>query len=123
VIDDAPFVLGVDLDGVCMDYYGAMKPYAAAWMGRSPETLPDDVSYGFKEMGYADGSSDSVREHYWSGFPVSTHRGFLEALGGGVEDTASSLAPDELGRTGLTPMSSRSSASSAWDGSSLPASL
>jgi 5'(3')-deoxyribonucleotidase len=49
VIDDAPFVLGVDLDGVCMDYYGAMKPYAAAWMGRSPETLPDDVSYGFKE--------------------------------------------------------------------------
>ena len=30
---DRRFVLGVDLDGVCADFYGGLKPVAAEWLG------------------------------------------------------------------------------------------
>jgi hypothetical protein len=45
---DVRFVFGVDLDGVCFDYYGAIKPYAAEWMKKRPEDLVGDAVYGFK---------------------------------------------------------------------------
>jgi len=48
---DVRFVFGVDLDGVCFDYYGSIKPYAAAWMGKQPEDLPGEAVYGFKPWG------------------------------------------------------------------------
>jgi 5' nucleotidase, deoxy (Pyrimidine), cytosolic type C protein (NT5C) len=45
------FVLGVDLDGVVADFYGALRPVAAEWRGVKTEDLTPDVSYGLKEWG------------------------------------------------------------------------
>jgi len=47
-------VLGVDLDGVCADFYGRMREIAAEWFERNPEDLPTDVSYGLQEWGIHD---------------------------------------------------------------------
>ncbi len=44
-------VIGVDLDGVCADFYGRMREIAAEWFECSVEELPEDVSYGLKEWG------------------------------------------------------------------------
>ncbi|MGI8848401.1 MAG: 5' nucleotidase, NT5C type [Candidatus Dormibacteria bacterium] len=46
-----PFVLGVDLDGVCADFYGSMREIAAEWLGRDEAELPHDVGYGLEEWG------------------------------------------------------------------------
>jgi 5'(3')-deoxyribonucleotidase len=45
------FVLGVDLDGVCADFYGGLKPVAAEWLGVDLATLPDRVSWTLPEWG------------------------------------------------------------------------
>lgn len=45
------FVVGVDLDGVCADFYGGMREVAAEWLGVSLETLPTEVSYDLPEWG------------------------------------------------------------------------
>ena len=45
------FVLGVDLDGVCADFYGGLRPIAAEWLEVDPATLTDRVSYGLAEWG------------------------------------------------------------------------
>jgi len=45
------FVLGVDLDGTCADFYGGLRPIAAEWLGVEPESLTADVSFGLKEWG------------------------------------------------------------------------
>jgi 5'(3')-deoxyribonucleotidase len=45
------FVLGVDLDGVCADFYGGLKPVAAEWLGVDIATLPDRVSWTLPEWG------------------------------------------------------------------------
>ena len=44
-------VLGVDLDGVCADFYAKMREVAAEWFERRVEDLPTDVSYGLPEWG------------------------------------------------------------------------
>ena len=45
------FVLGVDLDGVCADFYGGLRPIAAEWLGVSADTLSSEVSHGLTEWG------------------------------------------------------------------------
>ena len=45
------FVLGVDLDGVCANFYGGLRPIAAEWLGVPLENLPKEVSYGLPEWG------------------------------------------------------------------------
>ena len=45
------FVLGVDLDGVCADFYGGLKPVAAEWLGVDVTSLPDRVSWTLPEWG------------------------------------------------------------------------
>lgn len=45
------FVLGVDLDGVCADFYGGMRVVAAEWLDVPLETLPTEVSYDLPEWG------------------------------------------------------------------------
>jgi len=47
----ARFVLGVDLDGVCADFYGGLRPIAAEWLGVPLETLPERVTWGLPEWG------------------------------------------------------------------------
>jgi 5'(3')-deoxyribonucleotidase len=44
-------VLGVDLDGVCADFYGRMREIAAEWFERQVDELTKDVSYGLPEWG------------------------------------------------------------------------
>jgi 5'(3')-deoxyribonucleotidase len=44
-------VLGVDLDGVCADFYGKMREIAAEWFEKRIEDLTPDVSYGLPEWG------------------------------------------------------------------------
>jgi beta-phosphoglucomutase-like phosphatase (HAD superfamily) len=48
------FVFGVDLDGVVADFIQGLKPVAAEWLGVVPESLMDEVSYGFKEWNIGD---------------------------------------------------------------------
>jgi 5'(3')-deoxyribonucleotidase len=45
------FVFGVDLDGVCADFYGGLKPIAAEWLGVELARLPDRVSWTLPEWG------------------------------------------------------------------------
>jgi 5'(3')-deoxyribonucleotidase len=48
-MDDNRFVLGVDLDGVCADFIGALRPIAAEWLGVPVAELPEKVTYGLPE--------------------------------------------------------------------------
>jgi 5'(3')-deoxyribonucleotidase len=45
------FVLGVDLDGVCADFYAGLRPIAAEWLGVNVASLPERVSWGLPEWG------------------------------------------------------------------------
>lgn len=45
------YVFGVDLDGVCADFYEGIRPIAAEWLGVPVESLQHDVSYGLSEWG------------------------------------------------------------------------
>ena len=47
-------VLGVDLDGVCADFYGRMREIAAEWFERRVDDLTTQVSYGLPEWGVKD---------------------------------------------------------------------
>jgi 5'(3')-deoxyribonucleotidase len=44
-------IIGVDLDGVCADFYGRMREIAAEWFERRLDELTPDVSYGLAEWG------------------------------------------------------------------------
>ena len=44
-------ILGVDLDGVCSDFYARMREIAAEWFERPLDELTTDVSYGLPEWG------------------------------------------------------------------------
>jgi len=48
------FVFGVDLDGTVADFYGGLRPLAAEWLGKRPDELPTEVSWGLPEWGLAD---------------------------------------------------------------------
>lgn len=48
---DRRFVFGVDLDGVCANFYAGLKPIAAEWLGVDVGTLSDKVSWGLPEWG------------------------------------------------------------------------
>ncbi|MFI5845852.1 hypothetical protein ACIA8K_39720 [Catenuloplanes sp. NPDC051500] len=45
------FVLGVDLDGVCADFYRKMREVYSDWKGVPIEELTEEVSYGLPEWG------------------------------------------------------------------------
>ncbi len=51
MIPQPRFVLGVDLDGVCADFYAGLRPIAAEWLGVEQDSLPDNVSHGLSEWG------------------------------------------------------------------------
>jgi len=57
-----PFVFGVDLDGVCGDYTGALKPIAAELLGVDPSTLTDTPSYDYPEW-FPSAQSQGQGEH------------------------------------------------------------
>jgi 5'(3')-deoxyribonucleotidase len=53
-MDESSFILGVDLDGVVGDFYGAMRKVAAEWLNKPIETLTKEVSFGLEEWGIAE---------------------------------------------------------------------
>jgi len=53
-MNDTDFILGVDLDGVVGDFYGAMRSIAAEWLSKPIESLPEEVTYGLSEWGIAE---------------------------------------------------------------------
>ncbi len=59
-MSNSGLILGVDLDGVCSDFYGRMREIAAEWFERPVGELPAEVSYGLAEWGVTD------REQYES---------------------------------------------------------
>lgn len=59
-MSDRRFVLGVDLDGVCADFYGAFRPIVAEWFEVPVESLTTNVTYGLSEWGI---TSPEVYEH------------------------------------------------------------
>lgn len=46
---DRKFILGVDLDGVCADYFGMILPIAKEWLGVN--SLPRTIDYSFNSWG------------------------------------------------------------------------
>jgi 5'(3')-deoxyribonucleotidase len=52
--DKGEIVIGVDLDGVCADFYARMREIASEWLEVGLETLTTDVSYGLGEWGIRD---------------------------------------------------------------------
>lgn len=58
------FVLGVDLDGVCADFYGTLRVLAAEWLGTDLDSLTTEVTYGLPEWGLQEGEYE--RLHRWA---------------------------------------------------------
>ncbi|MDR0502474.1 MAG: 5'-nucleotidase [Treponema sp.] len=50
-MDNSSFILGVDLDGVVGDFYGAVRRIAAEWLNKPLESLSAEVSFGLREWG------------------------------------------------------------------------
>ena len=53
-MDESSFILGVDLDGVVGDFYGAMRIIAAEWLDKPVEDLTTEVAFGLDEWGIAE---------------------------------------------------------------------
>jgi len=57
---DQPFVLGVDLDGVCGDYTLAFRAVAAEELGVNEDSLPLERSWDFQEWGLGPGDYERI---------------------------------------------------------------
>lgn len=57
------FIFGVDLDGVCADFYGGIRPLAAEWLGVEEHTLPQSVDYGLSKWGIPDAPGGYPKFH------------------------------------------------------------
>jgi 5'(3')-deoxyribonucleotidase len=62
----APFVLGVDLDGTCADFYGGLRPIAAEWLGVDVGTLTTEVSWNLPEWGIAEAPGGYRKLHQFA---------------------------------------------------------
>lgn len=51
---ETQFIFGVDLDGVCADFYGKMREIAADWLGVPIESLTENITYGLPEWNLND---------------------------------------------------------------------
>ena len=60
------FVLGVDLDGTCADFYAGLRPIAAEWLGVPEHTLGDDVSWDLPEWGVAAAPGGYPKLHHFA---------------------------------------------------------
>jgi 5'(3')-deoxyribonucleotidase len=53
-MDESTFILGVDLDGVVGDFYGAIRKIAAEWLNKPLDSLTPEVTYGLEQWGLAE---------------------------------------------------------------------
>jgi beta-phosphoglucomutase-like phosphatase (HAD superfamily) len=60
----AEFVLGVDLDGTCADFYAGIRRVAAEWLRKPSDDLTTEVSYGLGEWGFD--KPEYLRMHRWA---------------------------------------------------------
>ena len=56
------FILGVDLDGVCGDYTGALRQVVAAHRGVEPDSLPLERSWDFHEWGLSPAEFEQLHQ-------------------------------------------------------------
>lgn len=73
---DQPFVLGVDLDGVCADFYGYMREIVAEWHGVVAASLPEKFEYGLAAWGVDAAASEYQRIHRFA----VTERGLFKEM-------------------------------------------
>lgn len=57
------YIFGVDLDGVCADFYEGIRPLAAQWLGVPEDTLIRDVDYGLSAWGIPDAPGGYKKFH------------------------------------------------------------
>lgn len=55
------FVLGLDLDGVCADYWERMREIAAVWFDKPIEDMTREVSYDMYEWGLPEGDREAFK--------------------------------------------------------------
>lgn len=55
-----PYVLGLDLDGTCADFYGRMRHIAAEWVGESVDNLDPQPIWGLTNWGLQEGEYDRL---------------------------------------------------------------
>jgi len=61
--DREVFIFGVDLDGVCADFYDGIRPMAAEWLGKPESELTKEVSWGLPEWGIPDAAGGYLDFH------------------------------------------------------------
>lgn len=61
-----PFVLGVDLDGTCADFYAGLRPIAAEWLGVSEASLGNEFSWDLPEWGVAQAPGGYPKLHQFA---------------------------------------------------------
>ena len=74
--DAREFVLGVDLDGVCADFYAGLRPIAAEWLEVDGASLPTEISWGLDEWGVPDAPGGYEDLHRFA----VTHRHLFQTL-------------------------------------------
>ena len=62
----SPFVLGVDLDGTCADFYAGLRPIAAEWLGVPETSLGSEVSWDLPEWGVAQAPGGYPKLHQFA---------------------------------------------------------
>ena len=68
------FVLGLDLDGTCADFYGRMREIASEWTEQPLESLPEQPVWGLGNWGI--GKKNYTRFHRFA----VTQRGLFETM-------------------------------------------
>lgn len=58
----APFIFGVDLDGVCADYTAGFRRVVATELGVPEEQLPLERSWDFNEWGLSDAEFERIHQ-------------------------------------------------------------
>jgi 5'(3')-deoxyribonucleotidase len=59
---DSSFILGVDLDGVCGDYTGALRDIVARHRQVDPASLPLERSWDFREWGLSPAEFEQIHQ-------------------------------------------------------------
>jgi 5'(3')-deoxyribonucleotidase len=63
--NDARFVLGVDLDGVCAAFYEGLRPLAEEWLNVELDSLSQQFTFGLREWGF-ENIEQYRRFHRWA---------------------------------------------------------
>jgi uncharacterized HAD superfamily protein len=68
------FILGLDLDGTCADFYGRMREVAAQFTGRPLEDLPEEVDWSLSAWGIGEERYEELHRY------AVTEHGLFESM-------------------------------------------